>query len=923
MRIYENPLKTSENRLPPRSYYIPEGKSEYLLLNGDWRFKYYPCDFLVEEEINDWDTVPVPSCWQNLGYENPNYVNIDYPIPADPPYVPDKNPCCVYEREFYIEKKWGKLYYIFEGVCSCAFLYINGKYVGFTEGSHLQAEFDITDYVYEGENTVRVKVLKWCSGTYLEDQDFFRYNGIFRDTYVLQRPVGHIFDIEMIPNDKAINIKLEGRANIRVSDGENIIFYGEMENEISVIPKNPILWNPEKPYLYTVEFEREGEIIRRKAGLRKVSVSEDYALLINGVAVKIHGVNHHDTSKYRGWCQTDEELRHDIELMKELNMNAIRTSHYPPTPKFVDMCDEMGMYVVLEADNESHGAWLVQGEKHPSHSAEWKNEHIDRIKRGVETFKNAPSVVMWSLGNECAFGKNHVAMSDWVRNRDNTRLVHFEQAQGDNIHAVDVYSRMYPSLSEIEGFAKDEGLKMPVFLCEYSHAMGNGPGDVWDYNEMFDKYPKLIGGCIWEWADHVAVKDNKEYYGGDFEGELVHDGNFCCDGLVFADRSFKAGSYEAKAAYQPIKTNVKGNTLTVKNRLDFTNLKEYTLILTAEYDGEIEKIGEYTLDIKPHEEKDISLNLKKKECLYGANLNVILFDGTKTVAQAQHRIEVPIKASITAHPCAFSEDEHNIYASGEGFDYVFSKHLGSFISIKINGEEQLADEFKLSVFRAHIDNERGVVGRWYNARLDRAFNKVYSLTVKDNTITAEYSLCGVSREPSVFYTAEFTVDSMGKIKIRTFGRINQNTEWLQRLGYEFVLPFENPQFTYYGKGTLENYCDMCHAAPIGLYESTAEQEYVNYVRPQEHGNHTKAKMLSIGKLMFTGENFEFNVSKYSTRQLDKANHSFELMPDGKTYLRIDCKNSGLGSNSCGPQLEEKYRFNGTEFDFTFTVSPQK
>ena len=355
MRIYENPEMTSHNRLAPRSYYIPGGRSEHLPLNGTWNFAFFDRDIDVPQEITAWDTIPVPSCWQLHGYEHPNYSNVNYPYPVDIPYVPDDNPCGVYQRQFELEEVWGKVYFVFEGVASCAFLYVNGQEVGFTQGSHLPAEFDITPYVHAGTNTIRVQVLKWCCGSYLEDQDFFRMNGIFRDVYILQRPEGHIADVEMIPNDKAISLKINGTAEARLYAGEALLCKQNFTDTLSYAPEEPVLWNAEKPFLYRVELERDGEILTFHTGLRSIAISDRYELLINGVSVKLHGVNHHDTSKFRGWCQSMEELRADLQLMKDLNINCVRTSHYPPHPQFMQMCDEMGFYVVCETDLETHG----------------------------------------------------------------------------------------------------------------------------------------------------------------------------------------------------------------------------------------------------------------------------------------------------------------------------------------------------------------------------------------------------------------------------------------------------------------------------------------------------------------------------------------------------------------------------------------
>ena len=585
-RIYERIEKTSENRLAPRSYYIPEGKSEYLLLNGEWNFAYYSRDIDVPEKIEKWDKIQVPSCWQSLGYENPNYSNINYPYPVDPPFVPDDNPCGVYEREFEVKQLWGKVYFVLEGVSSCGFVYVNDAYVGFTQGSHLQAEFDITEFVNEGSNTLRVKVLKWCCGSYLEDQDCFRYNGIFRDCYVLQRPENHIGDIEIIPNDREFVINLDGSATVRIYENESLLIESMVEHAFTYAPEHPILWNAEKPFLYRVEVERDEEIIRMKTGLRKIEVSERYELLVNGVSVKLHGVNRHDTHPVSGWYQNDEHLLSDLKLMKELNINCIRTAHYPPTPKFISMCDEMGFYVILETDIETHGfarrypnvrcEYDVQSSDWPGTNPEWKEEHVQRMERTVELLKNSPAVIMWSTGNESGHGPNHVEMIQWTKKRDNSRLIHCENAsRKGEFRNAEVYSRMYSSLTELEQFANNEDINMPVFLCEYAHAMGNGPGDVWDYNQLFYKYPKLVGGCIWEWADHVVLVDGVQKYGGDFPGELTHDGNFCCDGLVFADRSFKAGSYETRAAYAPFRFEYKAGRIKVTNHYDFTNLENY------------------------------------------------------------------------------------------------------------------------------------------------------------------------------------------------------------------------------------------------------------------------------------------------------------------------------------------------------------
>lgn len=927
--------------MPPRSYCIPKGISEYRLLNGEWDFAYFERDTDVPEVIENWDKITVPSCWQLCGYGHPNYTNINYPFPYDLPFVPDDNPCGVYRRTFDIAKKFGRVYFVFEGVCSCAFLYVNGGYVGFTQGSRLQAEFDITDFVTEGENTVTVKVLKWCCGSYLEDQDAFRYNGIFRDVYILQRPKNHIRDFELIPNGESVTVSVEGGAHLEIFEDDALLFDGDIGEKFSFTPEKPILWNAEKPFLYTVRLSREGEVIERKVGLRKIEISDKYELLINGVPVKLHGINRHDTGKLRGWCQSDEELKKDLSLMKFLNINCIRTSHYPPTPKFIDMCDEMGFYVVCETDLETHGAcyripngtgaYDVESGDWPCTKPEWKHEFLDRMERMVETFKNSPSVIFWSTGNESGHGVNHVEMIRATKKRDGSRLLHAEDAsRKGEIHNPDVYSEMYLPLQRVEELANDSAVDMPVFLCEYSHAMGNGPGDVWDYNELFDRYPKLIGGCIWEWADHVVTENGVEKYGGDFDGELTNDANFCCDGLVFADRTFKAGTYEAKAAYQPIRTSYENGKLTVYNRLDFTNLCEYDFSYSVEADGKILKTEKIPLLLNPHETAAIDISVPKITAIYGAHLNISLTKGGVEYAKCQHDIPFEAARNEQTPTAQLEEDGKNIYAAGDGFSYVFSKHYGAFTSIKIGGDEQLAGKTVLSAFRAPTDNERYIKVLWINSNgrqgenLDCTFSKVYSCTVSNGKIAVTGSLAGVSRVPLLHYKLLVGISANGQITFSLDCKIRESAYWLPRLGFEFELPGEKNNFTYYGSGSIESYCDMHHWACVGLYESDTDKEYVKYVMPQEHGNHFATKMLKIGKLIFTSpDGFEFNASKYSSKALFRATHTDELVSDGKTHLRIDYKNSGLGSNSCGPELGEKYRLSEKSIKFGFTIYPAR
>lgn len=940
VRVYEDVLKTSENRLPQRAYYIPEGNVEYMLLNGKWRFAYYPCDIDVPEMITQWDSVTVPSCWQLHGYENPNYTNINYPYPCDPPYVPDANPCSVYEREFILESLWGRVYYILEGVSSCAFVYVNGKYVGFTQGSHLQAEFDITQYVVQGTNTLRVKVLKWCCGSYLEDQDFFRFNGIFRDTYLLQRPEDHLTDISIWTQGNTICVKADKKADITVfdADGTRLGFAAAQLNAAFEIA-NGIPWNPEKPYLYTVKLERSGEVITQKTGFRTVEVSDKCELLINGTPVKLRGVNHHDTDPVNGWCQTEQQLRRDLELMKKLNINCVRTSHYPPTPAFMGMCDEMGFYVILETDIETHGIlrryanvpyrFDVESEDWPGTNPSWRKEHLERMERAVNRDKNHCSIIMWSTGNESGHGPNHEAMIDWLHSLKDGRLVHCEDAsrKGDYSRA-DVISNMYHDVQKLQNMAQDPRIRRPIMLCEYAHAMGNGPGDVWDYNEVFHQFPNIIGGCVWEWADHTVVVDGVQCYGGDFEGEKTHDENFCCDGMVFSDRSLKAGSYEVKAAYQPMHTELCGNVLKVTNRYDFTDLSECDLYCSVAADGETLWKEKICISLAPHETADIPLHFENYACTYAVYLTCTLVNNGENVAVTQHKIfEKPLVPAADG-PAFVEEKTHEVIFTGENFRYVFSKQFGTFTSMVVNGEEQLAEPVRLTVWRAPTDNDKnikvfwGSYNIWQGENFDKLFSKVYACMVTDGSICVDASLAGVSRKPFFRYTLQVKVNRRGVISVNLEGNLREKVVYLPRLGFEFTLPKKNMKFRYYGCGPMESYSDLRHGSTVGMYKSTAEAEYVPYVRPQEHGNHVDVRMLSIGKLLFESDKaFSCNVSAFSTEAIDRAEHTDELLCDNKTHLRVDYKVSGIGSASCGPELMEKYRLSERNITFGFTISP--
>lgn len=945
MRFYENPLKTSENREKPRCYYIPKGAAQFASLNGKWRFAFFENgDMATEPE--EWDTIYVPSCWQIKGYECPNYTNINYPFACDMPYVPNINPMGMYEKDIEISSKNKDFYLVLEGVATCAAVYVNGKYVGFTQGSHLQAEFKISKHLKVGKNTIRICVHKWCCGSYLEDQDMFRYNGIFRDIYLLARPQNHIVDFDITTeNNKKIIVKSDKNAIVKLLD-QDLVLDKKVGEVCEFTIKNPRLWNAESPYLYTIVLEYNGEIIEQKIGLREIKVSAKNELLINGKPITMKGVNHHDTMYGKGWCMTDEDMRRDVELIKSLNCNTIRTSHYPPHPKFLELCNEYGIYVVLECDMETHGFLRREpnvGYKYdmeklawPATNPDWEKEHVSRMERTYQRDKNQTSVIMWSLGNESGYGENFGKMIDYLKSVDSERLVHFESAtttcgiSEEGLSKVDVVSQMYTSLGDIKKYMEEKTFDKPFMLCEFSHAMGNGPGDVWQYMDLVYKYPQYIGGCIWEWADHSVVVDGVARYGGDFEGELTNDINFCCDGLVFADRSFKAGTLEVKNAYAPIRFKYSDNELKITNLFDFTSFDDYTVNYKIRVDDKCVEEKSLKLPIQPKQSISIITDKNPTKCRFGASIDLELVapDGEVLATLSQ-----PIDCEYTVPrfskaPATIKDEKFYVYATGENFEYRFNKQLGNFDSIKINGVEMLCAPVKLSANRAFIDNDRGRVYRWakindwQGENLDCTFTNVRSVTVEENTIIADCALAGISRLPVFKYQTKVQIFADGRISYNLTGKVRESAMWLPRIGYEFPLNKANQEFKYFANGPYENYCDMCHHVRQDWFESNCDNEYVDYPMPQEHGLHTNAKALIIeNQLQFTAQSpFEFNVSKYGIDQLWKAKHTDEIGDSFATHVRIDYKNSGVGSSSCGPDLEPEYKLSEKEIEFSFNVS---
>ncbi len=973
---WQNPKILQKGREEPRAYFIPyetekkallgrrDDSGSFISLNGEWDFHYYNAYYEIPDHISEWDRIEVPSNWQMKGYDIPYYTNINYPYPVDLPYVPDDNPCGVYRRRIVIEDLSRDVILGFEGVNSCFYVQVNGQEAGYSQGSHYTAEFAITPYLRVGENELCIFVLKWCDGSYLEDQDFFRLSGIFRDVYLLYRQKQGIRDVFFTTSKDTIRGSLDyrggqKRSRVFLYDGEEAVCTAEASGSFEIRLEGARLWSAETPNLYTLILECEGEYIPFRVGFNTISVSPKGELVINDQSVKLKGINHHDTHPKNGHVMTREELRRDLILMKRLNINTIRTSHYPPAPAFMELCSELGFYVIDEADLETHGfcsrkrfyEYEDYCDEWPANHPDWKEALMERAYRLVERDKNFPCVIFWSMGNESAYGRWFEEMSLWTKARDPKRLVHYERGCGvGSPDCLDVDSRMYSAPEEVEKEGRAESSK-PFFLCEYSHAMGNGPGDLQDYQELFDRYPRLIGGCIWEWADHAVEKDGCLLYGGDL-GEATHDHNFCVDGLVMADRSLKAGSLEAKAVYQPIRAALVGSNplrVEIKNTYSFLDFEQFEINWRIEADGELHAEGQFFPAIGPGESRTVTLETSlPKDCEMGCYLNLTLNRReTCSWAEAGHetgavQLALPVpfrKRQWAGKPAFWKAEENGCYLDlihENGTVYRFHKIHGTLCQIRKEGKSLLAAPMHLSLWRAPTDNDRKIKHQWglfednmMGWNFNHLFDKCYELTWEKReeryVVTSRGSLAGIGRCVAVKYTISYTTGEEGSLQVATEAEV-EDVIWLPRFGFELTLPYETEQLRYYGMGPYENYSDMCHHTRVGMFTSTARKEYVPYIKPQEHGNHTKVKLLEVwdpaseqGIRVIAEEEMECQVLHYSKEELTEKKHRHELR-EGQTYVRLDYRVSGLGSASCGPPLLEKYRLTDKKIRFRFTIS---
>ena len=969
----------------PRAYFVPfpcgcasknaeRGESTFFKsLCGEWNFKFFKsvndvCDLSTEGS----DKLTVPMSWQmalGRGYDVPNYTNVNYPIPYDPPFVPDENPCGLYSRKFTVPAAMAgkKIYLNFEGVDSAFYVWVNDEFAAYSQVSHMTSEIDITSLVHAGENEIKVLVLKWSDGTYLEDQDMWRMSGIFREVYLLFRDETHIRDIfvhcdlddSFTDADFTVDIDVTGKATVEWTldcpCGETISS-GKCDVDESgkiVVPtiKNAKLWSDEEPNLYTLTLHCGNEYITLPIGARRVEI-KDGCVVINGKKVKAKGVNRHDSHHLLGHATPVEHMVRDIMIMKAHNVNMVRTSHYPNDPRFTALCDKYGIYVCDETDLETHGArpWYAL-----SRSPEWEGEYVDRVQRMVERDKNHPCVIFWSLGNESGWGQNHVAMHTWIKSRDTSRIVHYEGANYDYNDGkylrdvTDIESRMYPNPTWCDNYCKNPERDEPLFLCEYSHAMGNGPGDLRDYWEVIEANDNFFGGCVWEFIDHsVAIGDKygdpSFTYGGDF-GDHPNDGNFCVDGLVYPDRRVHTGLEELKQAIMPVAVReVKPGTVAIKSRRYFKSLSDISMAWTVKVDGKAVKSGVHpNLDIAPEAEEVFEIVPENELPACGTVTLDLSFRQNKPTEWADVGYEVgfaqfiyeraeKVKAAPALYPVELCENREEYTVTVGETAYKISKFSGMITDICDNGEHLITKPVVPQIWRAPTDNDRNVQWDWRNSSIHNAKVKCYSTEVvkadeNEAVILSKISLAAAPNEVVLRADVTYTVKYGMGIKIACDVKWNVQKKHYPRFGMRLTMPEGAEQMRYFGYGPNESYVDKRLASKLGEYKSTVTENYEPYVFPQENSSHWGCRWADVhtvaghGFLFTSCEPFSFNASHFSPEQLTETRHHYELKREPETTVMLDMRMDGIGSNSCGPELAEKYRFNETEFSSSVTIKP--
>ena len=1004
-RFYEDLNVMHDKTMPARTYYIPasvrmndlvehrERSDRFQLLNGEWKFQYYNSIYDVTEsfyekgyDVSGFDQVTVPGVWQMDGYDTHQYTNIRYPFPFDPPYVPQDIPCGAYVHNFEYnrEKKVSKAFLNFEGVDSCFYVWVNGVYAGYSQVSHATSEFDVTDLLNEGENTLAVLVLKWCDGSYLEDQDKFRMSGIFRDVYLLKRPEKTIRDYHIttdVEKDR-VTVKLdmyfsepvETKVTIEDKYGA-VVARGEAAEDgvLELTVLNPVLWNAENPYLYQIILTMPDEVIVDRIGFRTIEI-RDKVVYFNGEKIKFRGVNRHDSDPETGFVIDVRQIKKDLMLMKQHNFNAIRSSHYPNAPYFYQMCDEYGFMVIDEADIEAHGPFMLYRKEDTDQNRfrrwnekiaddpAWEKAIVDRVRLMVQRDKNRPCIVMWSMGNESAYGCNFEKALAWTKNFDPDRITQYESARYRNYDItydydnLDLYSRMYPSLQEIEDYLKNDGSK-PFLLVEYCHSMGNGPGDFEDYFQMIHKDDRMCGGFVWEWCDHAIAHGTAEngktryYYGGD-HGEAIHDGNFCMDGLVYPDRTPHTGLLEYKNVYRPVRVvsyDWKNGQIVLHNYMDFDDLNNYVdIFYEMTQDGiTVEKGKLANVVAAPHSDAMVELKLQvpstgkvylkliyrlKKQMPLLKPGHELGFDEIK-LANEDDRNRQAVKwleQEKEVGAIDVKENERQVVLQANDFTYVFDKRTGLFEDMQFAGRSYIDHPMELNIWRAPTDNDMYIKKEWKKAHYDAAYTRAYRIEVLQNKhgvfIMEHVAVVADTVQKILDVEMTWKINEDGKIEAVIEAVKDKEFPELPRFGIRMFLNKKMNEVTYFGMGPQESYRDKHQASCHGLFRSKVAQMHEDYIRPQENGSHYDCDYVEItsgqyGIAAVSNDSFSFNVSVYTQEELERASHNYELEESDSTVFCMDYAMNGIGSNSCGPDVLDKYRFAEEAFRFQFELIP--
>ena len=967
-----------ENKLPARSYFIPFSSAEKVqktdykserynsdrvtMLSGEWDFAYYerlslvPVIFDTDDAL--FDKVITPSTWQRTGYDRIAYINTRYPFPKKPPHIPEDVAVGIYRKAVFLEKSARKVI-SFLGVAGALSLYVNGEYVGYSEGSHNTAEFDITSFVKDGENEIVAVVYKWSNGTYLECQDMFRENGIFRDAFIISQEECYINDFLLRPvknadgtynlnvtvdgcfdKDTSVEISSDGLFGIELTDRKNA--------EISNLAVNE--WTAETPSVYEVSIllKKDGKVleaVRTYIGFKDIKIDGE-VFLFNGKAIKMLGVNHHDTHMTKGYAMSLEDLELDVKLMKEYNCNAVRTSHYPPDPAFLTMCDMYGLYVVDEADIETHGFYAVPHSTYNpnrlSNDTKWATHYLDRVERMYERDKNHPSITMWSLGNESGGYKCQDVCYDFLKKNNPEIPVHYEGVNRSKRWAYDVVSRMYATQDLmrkiLNGTAGDKYKGKPFFQCEYAHAMGNGPGGLEEYMELFYSSKQFMGGCIWEWADHSVYDENAEYkwtYGGD-HNEPIHDGNFCVDGLFYPDRKPSSGALEMKVCYRPVRAKYVGNKkFELTNTRCFKDTSDIAVKYEIVLDGKITAKGEINFAIKPLTKKTFEINsacFDEKDRDVFVNFSYISKENGETIATEQNIVSQRSADKAAIVECAqVCEDSDSITVLFENGSAVFDKKKG-MVSYDKNGARYLNQNpqdklcgFVPHIYRGRLDNDQYMMIYWMVIGLPEAEPVLRSCKVVKNgceqIIRTSYDF--VTRSAFVLASSDvdYLFDTKGNIQITAgLKKVCPMTAEIPRFGVHAELPADFERVEYYGRGPEENYSDFIEHSPIGIYETTVSKMGHKYIKPQDSGNRGDVRYASLTdskgrRVMFSciDKFISFNANHFTLGQLKKAKHIEDLPDTDTTFTAVDGFVRGTGSGSCGPIPSKEHLI---KFDYT-------